>query len=91
MRQTFFVFLLLLFSALVRASSIQVVGLFSSETINGYQVMLSSVSIGGIKINNVEASVIEGNYPDIVLMGMSYLKHVKLSEHAGIMQLEAAY
>lgn len=52
---------------------------------------LSTFLLGNIRVNHVEATVIEGSYPDIVLLGMSFLKHVKLSEHRGVMQIEANY
>ncbi len=63
----------------------------ASDLVNGYHVTLKSVSIGGIRVNHVEATVIEGSYPDIVLLGMSFLKHVKLSEHRGVMQIESGF
>lgn len=63
----------------------------ASDLVDGYQVNLSSVILGNIRVNHVEATVIEGSYPDIVLLGMSFLKHVKLSEHRGVMQIEANY
>lgn len=63
----------------------------ASDLVNGYQVTLKNVSIGNIRVNHVEATVIEGSYPDIVLLGMSFLKHVKLSEHRGVMQIESNY
>jgi aspartyl protease family protein len=49
-----------------------------SETANGlvtiYIVKLASVEIGGIKINNVEVAIHEGEFPSQVLLGMSFLK-----------------
>ncbi|MBO9481921.1 TIGR02281 family clan AA aspartic protease [Salinisphaera sp. G21_0] len=63
----------------------------ASDLVDGYQVNLSSVLLGNIRVNHVEATVIEGSHPDIVLLGMSFLKHVKLSEHRGVMQIEANY
>lgn len=63
----------------------------ASDLVDGYQVTLQSVSLGSIRVNHVEATIIEGSYPDIVLLGMSFLKHVKLSEHRGVMQIEANY
>ncbi len=63
----------------------------ASDIISGYQVILQSVALGNIRVNHVEATIIEGSYPDIALLGMSFLKHVKLSEHRGVMQIEANY
>jgi aspartyl protease family protein len=59
----------------------------ASGLADAYSVTLRSVSVGGIEVNNVRATVIMGNYPGTVLLGMSYLQHVKLAEHNGILSL----
>ena len=48
---------------------------------------LRSVNVGGIKVNNVPATVIEGEFPNYVLLGMTYLRHVKMEENQGVMTL----
>ncbi|MGI9275790.1 MAG: retropepsin-like aspartic protease family protein [Endozoicomonas sp.] len=63
----------------------------ASDTVKGFQVTLASVSVGGIRIPNVEATVLEGAYPKVVLLGMSYLRHVKFSEDNGVMLLQSRY
>jgi aspartyl protease family protein len=50
-------------------------------------ITLNSVAVGGIEVNNVPALVVEGSYPATILLGMSYLQHVKLQEHNGILSL----
>ncbi|MEZ5503910.1 MAG: retropepsin-like aspartic protease [Halioglobus sp.] len=64
------------------------------ETASGmtmaYAVTLQSVSVGGIQVQNVPALVLEGAYPITILLGMSYLRHVKLQEHNGILSLSRA-
>ena len=30
------------------------------------------------RVDNVEATVVEGNFPSTVLLGMTYLRHVKM-------------
>jgi aspartyl protease family protein len=66
-----------------------------AETASGmtdaYGVILQSVSIGGIRVDNVPAMVIEGGYPTTVLLGMSYLQHVKIQEHNGILSLSRSH
>ncbi|MFT4520905.1 MAG: aspartyl protease family protein [Halioglobus sp.] len=61
------------------------------ETASGvapaYSVTLSSVNVGGIQVNNVPALVVKGDYPRTVLLGMSFLRHVKLEEHRGVLSL----
>lgn len=51
------------------------------------QVMLDSVSVGGIRVDRVEATVVQSEYPGTVLLGMSYLRHVKIEEQDGILSL----
>ena len=50
-------------------------------------VMLNSVSVGGIRVDNVEATVVESDFPATVLLGMSYVRHVKIEEQNGILSL----
>ncbi len=65
------------------------------ETASGlssaYAVTLQSVNVGGIQVDNVPAMVVEGAYPATVLLGMSYLRHVKLQEHNGILSLSRSH
>jgi clan AA aspartic protease (TIGR02281 family) len=44
---------------------------------NGFRVMLESVTVGGITLNNVEGTVSEGSTP--LLLGMSFLRRVNVS------------
>ena len=63
-----------------------------SETANGlvtvYLVNLESVEVGAIKINNVEAAVHEGEFPRMVLLGMSFLKQLKMEREGNILSLQ---
>ncbi|MET4696175.1 TIGR02281 family clan AA aspartic protease [Endozoicomonas lisbonensis] len=63
----------------------------ASDTVSAYRITLSSVSLGGIRVNNVEATILEGSYPDKVLLGMSFLRYVRFSEDRGVMVLEAKF
>jgi len=62
-----------------------------SSTANGivknYTLRLDHVQIGGIKLYGVMASVIEGDFPDIPLLGMSFLNKVKMNEEQGMLIL----
>lgn len=58
-------------------------------TVEARAVQLRSIDVGGIRINNVEATVLQGSHPSVILLGMSYLQHVKISEQGGIMTLSA--
>ena len=59
----------------------------ASGLTNGYTVMLRSVSVGGIEVNNVQATVLDGNFPITILLGMTYLRHVRMEEQNGILSL----
>ena len=52
-----------------------------------YFVVLDEVVIGPITAYNVEAAVIEGTYPQMPLLGMSFLRQVSLQESAGVLTL----
>ncbi len=56
-----------------------------------YRVQLEKVSVGGIAVSFVPAMVIEGDYPDVVLLGMTYLQHVGMREDNGVMYLRQKY
>lgn len=63
----------------------------ASGVVSAYSIMLDSVDVGGIKVNRVQASVISGGFPETVLLGMSYLQHVKMTEQDGILLLTNKY
>ncbi|MGI9326220.1 MAG: retropepsin-like aspartic protease family protein [Pseudomonadales bacterium] len=52
-----------------------------------YFLNLAEVTVGGIRVPNVEAAIIMGNYPVEILLGMSFLKAVKMEEHNGVLML----
>lgn len=61
------------------------------ETASGvtaaWVVNLRSVDVGGIRVDNVQATVAEGAFPSDILLGMTYLRHVKMSEENGVLSL----
>jgi len=62
-----------------------------AETANGivtvYRISLDSVEVGGIKIKNVEAAIHEGEFPSLVLLGMSFLKNLTMEREGDILSL----
>ncbi len=58
---------------------------------NGYRVMLKRVQVGTISLNNVEAMVVEGSSPLRVLLGMSFLNRVDMSNNDNVMLLRSKY
>ena len=61
----------------------------ANGVVDGYQIVLASVSIQGITENNVPASVIASDHP--ILLGMSFLKRVDMREKGNLMFLERRY
>jgi aspartyl protease family protein len=59
--------------------------------VKAWSVILDSVDVGGIAVSSVQASVLEGAFPETVLLGMTYLQHVELSENGGVLSLTARY
>jgi aspartyl protease family protein len=57
---------------------------FLTETANGssisYRTTLEKVSLGDIVMNNVPASISSGMQFDEILLGMSFLKHLKMTQ-----------
>lgn len=56
-----------------------------------YQVSLDSVKVGDILLRNVEAVVLEGPYPPIVLLGMSFLGRVEMENQGSVLVLRRKY
>ncbi len=63
----------------------------ASGRAKAYRLTLKSIEVGGIRVNSVSASVIEGDYPQMVLLGMSYLQHVNMREQDGTLFLQGKY
>ncbi|WP_317621957.1 retropepsin-like aspartic protease family protein [Ketobacter nezhaii] len=63
----------------------------ASGIARSWGVKLSSVKVGEISVSNVAAVVIEGQFPQDVLLGMTYLEYVKLQEHNSVLLLEKKF
>jgi aspartyl protease family protein len=63
----------------------------AASTIPVWKITLDSVNIGGIKVPNVEAMVIEGSNPQQALLGNSFLRHIKLERSGAVMKLQQKY
>ena len=50
-------------------------------------VTLRSVNVGGIEAQAVDATVLDGEQPQLILLGMSFLQHVQLEEREGVLTL----
>jgi aspartyl protease family protein len=56
-------------------------------TTDSYFVNLDEVVVGGITAYNVKGAVIEGDYPVEPLLGMSFLRSVRMEENLGVLTL----
>lgn len=63
----------------------------AGDIVPARSLVLDSVSVGGIRVDGVMASVIDGDFPATILLGMSYLQHVELQEQGGVMTLKARW
>ena len=52
-----------------------------------YAVVLDEISIGGISLKNIETGVIEGNFPESPLLGMSFLQRLDMTRSSSTMVL----
>ncbi len=56
-----------------------------------WQVKLDSVEVGGIKLNNISATVIEGDHPAEVLLGNSFLRHTRIEQAGSVLEISKRY
>lgn len=63
----------------------------ASGTTRGWHIVLREVNVGGIRVPHVPATVIPGDFPRHVLLGMTFLQHVHLREQDGVLYLRAKY
>ncbi|MFC6633049.1 retropepsin-like aspartic protease family protein [Microbulbifer taiwanensis] len=63
------------------------------STANGiaraYKLSLDSVTIGGIKLHNVDATVHADDFPQVTLLGNSFLSRVDMEQQGGVLILRA--
>lgn len=63
----------------------------ASGLVQAWRVKLDSVKIAGIEVLGVEAAVIEGEFPRVALLGMSFLNRIRWREEQGILVLQAKH
>jgi aspartyl protease family protein len=63
----------------------------ASDNVLVWQVVLNSVSIGGIKLRNVSATVIDGDKPYEVLLGNSFLRHTDMQQADSVLIIRKRY
>lgn len=63
----------------------------ANGVVTAYQVTLASLKVGAITLNQVEASVLEGGSPSIVLLGMSALNRLDMKRQDIALTLTKKY
>ena len=59
----------------------------ASGVVPAWVVNLQFIDVGGIRVDNVPATVVEGGFPGTILLGMTYLQHVEIKENNGVLSL----
>jgi aspartyl protease family protein len=59
--------------------------------VKSWAVTLDSVQIGAIRVTNVPAAVLEGDYPKDILLGMTFLRNVEIKQTQGLMVLKRKF
>lgn len=60
----------------------------ASGVVPAWAIKLRTVKLGQLEQKNIDAMVLEGNYPHEILLGMSFLERVKITKESGKMLLE---
>ena len=63
----------------------------ASGNTQGYAVTLDRVKVGQIEFPNVRAVVVDGDHPQEVLLGMSFLERVTMEDQGKVLILRAKY
>lgn len=63
----------------------------ASDVIRAFKVKLDVVRVGAIELRNVDAVVMEGEQPDEVLLGMSFLGRLELTNDDNRLMLRRKY
>ncbi len=63
----------------------------ANGVVTGYRVVLPTLKIGSITLNQVEATVLEGGSPEIILLGMSALNRLEMKRQDIALTLTKRY
>ena len=61
----------------------------AAQMSKAWRVKLNSVSVGGIKLEQVDGIVIDTDHDQEILLGLSFLNRLKFSQEQGVVVLEA--
>ncbi len=63
----------------------------ASEVVPAWNIKLDRVKVGAISVPQVDAVVLNGNSPQHILLGMSFLRHLNMQRDGAAMILEQKY
>lgn len=63
----------------------------AAAMVQAWVVKLDSVSVGGIRVRNVDATVIAGAQPSDVLLGNSFLEHTQMQKAGAVLELKKRF
>ena len=63
----------------------------ASGIVTSWNVRLASVDVGGIKLSNVPATVIDGEHPAQVLLGNSFLSHTRMQKAGSTLEISKRF
>ena len=55
--------------------------------VESWEVQVDRIQVGSVSVVNVKTAVLDGNYPQDILLGMSFLDQVEMSEERGVLVL----
>ena len=59
----------------------------ANGTSTSFMTKLDSISLGSLEMQNVQASISQGMQFDEILLGMSFLKHLKITQQGKLLTL----
>tara|TARA_R110002073_G_scaffold219394_3_gene379709 strand:+ start:110 stop:715 length:606 start_codon:yes stop_codon:yes gene_type:complete len=63
----------------------------ASGRVQARQITLNRVSLGEIELNAVAAVVLEGDFPEVILLGNSFLSRIEMNNQGSVMVLTAPF
>ena len=63
----------------------------ASGVVRSFSIRLNRVKVGDIELKEVDAVVISGRFPMTILLGMTFLEQVEMSESNGVLRLRKKY
>lgn len=63
----------------------------ASGVANAYAIQLDNIAVGGVAVPYVPAVVVEGDFPTVTLLGMTFLQRVGMREESGALFLKQKF